>query len=31
MRASMPEMPHAGEYHGKPGLIGGFNHLIIPD
>jgi hypothetical protein len=31
MPASMPEMPHAGENHGKPGLIGGFNHLMIAD
>jgi hypothetical protein len=27
----MPEMPHAGEHHGKPGLIGSLNHLIISD
>ena len=25
----MPEMAHAGEHHGKPGLVGRFDHLGV--
>ena len=25
----MPEMAHAGEHHGEPGLVGRFDHLGV--
>ena len=27
----VPEMPHPGEDHGKAGLIGRIDNLIVPD
>lgn len=25
----MPEMPVPGQHHGKPSLVGSFNHFIV--
>ena len=27
----MPEMPHPGEHHRKPSLVGGGNYLVVAD
>ena len=27
--ASMPEVAHAGEDHGKPAFVGGADHLLV--
>src|SRR6185437_1781368 len=30
-RASVPEMPDAGEYHGDIVFVGGLDHLVVAD